>query len=68
MFNAQFVQSIATKSTDYIWVAFVVLAKDFEKTNTTLAIICLVASVIVVLANATLKALLAKKTLPSDAE
>lgn len=68
MFNAQFIQFLATKSTDYVWVAFVVLAKDLEKSNPTLAIICIISSVIVVISNVILKALLAKKTPSSDAE
>lgn len=68
MFNVQFLQLLATKSTDYVWVAFVVLAKDLEKTNTTLAALCIIASVLIVLANVALKAFIAKNPTNSDAQ
>lgn len=68
MFNTQFIQSLATKSTDFVWVAFVVLAKDLEKTNPELATVCIIASVLTVFANVALKAFLSTQKNNTDAQ
>lgn len=62
MFNVQFIQTLATKSTDFVWVAFLVFANDIEKTNPTLAFVCVCASVLIVLANVALKAFISTRT------
>ena len=61
MFNNTFIQFITTKSTDLVWVAFIVLAKDLEKSNPSLALACIIASVLVIIANAVIKVLLTTK-------